>query len=138
MEFALLCNLDAPDDAGAWHVAVLCPDDEGNLVPAEVAITLASKLNSKIIVAHLSRLERLFPELMRLGGRRRGEVFLSQDEAWRLMTESGDRLRSAGFDVRVPALRRQKAVASLRLTSETDGTVVGAQQLASVSLVGGV
>ena len=97
-----------------------------------MAITLASKLNSKNIVAHLSRLERLFPELMRLGGRRRGEVFLSQDEAWRLMTESGDRLRSAGFDVRVPALRRQKAVASLRLTSETDGTVVGAQQLANV------
>ena len=129
---SLVVQLDSPDDAGAWHVAVLCPDDEGNLIPAEVAITLASKLNSKIIVAHLSRLERLFPELMRLGGRRRGEVFLSQDEAWRLMTESGDRLRSAGFDVRVPALRRQKAVASLRLTSETDETVVGAQQLANV------
>ena len=128
----LVVQLDAPDDAGAWHVAVLCPDDEGNLIPAEVAITLASKLNSRIIVAHLSRLERLFPELMRLGGRRRGEVFLAQDEAWRLMTESGDRLRSAGFDVRVPPLRRQKAVASLRLTSETDETVVGAQQLANV------
>ncbi len=128
----LVVQLDSPDDSGAWHVAVLCPDDEQNLIPAEVAITLASKLNSRIIVAHLSRLERLFPELMRLGGRRRGEVFLSQDEAWRLMTESGDRLRSAGFDVRVPAMRRQKAVASLRLTSETDETVVGAQQLANV------
>ena len=128
----LVVQLDAPDDAGAWHVAVLCEDDEGSLAPVEVAITLASKLNSRVIVAHLSRLERLFPELMRLGGRRRGEVFLSQDEAWRLMTESGDRLRSAGFDVRVPPLRRQKAVASLRLTSETDETVVGAQQLADV------
>lgn len=128
----LVVQLDAPDDAGAWHVAVLCGDDGGNLIPAEVAITLASKLNSRVIVAHLSRLERLFPELMRLGGRRRGEVFLSQDEAWRLMTESGDRLRSAGFDVRVPPLRRQKAVASLRLTSETDETVVGVQQLANV------
>ncbi|MCY3850787.1 MAG: DEAD/DEAH box helicase [Acidimicrobiaceae bacterium] len=128
----LVVQLDSPDDAGAWHVAVLCPGEEGDLMPVEVAITLASKLNSKIIVAHLSRLERLFPELMRLGGRRRGEVFLSQDEAWRLMTESGDRLRSAGFDVRVPAMRRQKAVASLRLTSEADETVVGAQQLANV------
>ncbi len=128
----LVVQLDPPDDAGAWHVAVLCRNDEGNLIPAEVAITLASKLNSKTLLAHLSRLERLFPELMRLGGRRRGEVFLSQDEAWRLMTESGDRLRSAGFEVRVPPLRRQKAVASLRLTSETNEAVVGAQQLANV------
>lgn len=128
----LVVQLDPPDDAGAWHVAVLCADDEGNLIPVEVAITLASKLNSKIIAAHLLRLERLFSELMALGGRRRGEVFLSQDEAWRLMTESGDRLRSAGFEVRVPPLKRQKAVASLRLTSETDETVVGAQQLADV------
>ncbi|MCY4456439.1 MAG: DEAD/DEAH box helicase [Acidimicrobiaceae bacterium] len=128
----LVVQLAPPDEAGAWHVAVLCPDDDGNLIPVEVAITLASKFNTKIIVAQLARLERLFPELLRLGGRRRGEVFLSQDEAWRLMTESGDLLRSAGFDVRVPALRRQKAVASLRLTSETDETVVGAQQLANV------
>lgn len=132
VEVRLVVQLDPPDDSGAWHVAVLCPNEEGNLIPAEVAITLASKLKAKVIVAHLSRLERLFPELMRLGGRRRGEVFLSQDEAWRLMTDSGDRLRSAGFEVRVPALRRSKAVASLRLTSEADETVVGAQQLANV------
>lgn len=132
IEVRLVVQLDPPDESGAWHVAVLCPNEEGNLIPAEVAITLASKLKAKVIVAHLSRLERLFPELMRLGGRRRGEVFLSQDEAWRLMTDSGDTLRSAGFEVRVPALRRSKAVASLRLTSETDEAVVGAQQLANV------
>ena len=59
-------------------------------------------------------------------------MILSQDEAWNLMTSSGDILRSAGFDVRVPDLRRQKAVASLRLTSEADETAVGAQQLADV------
>ena len=32
----------------------------------------------------------------------------------------------------MPALKRKKAVASLRLTSEADETVVGAQQLADV------
>ena len=48
------------------------------------------------------------------------------------MTSSGDALTACGFDVRVPALKRKKAVASLRLTSEADETVVGAQQLADV------
>ena len=98
----------------------------------EVAVTTGTKSRAKHTAAQLSRLERLFPELLRLGGRRRGEVVLSQDEAWKLMTESGDVLRSAGFDVRVPELRRRKATPSLRLTSEADGTVVGAQQLANV------
>ena len=56
----------------------------------------------------LARLERLFPELLRPGGRRRGEVLLSQDEAWRLMTVTGDllvrrRLRRPGAG----ALRRK-------------------------------
>jgi len=59
-------------------------------------------------------------------------VILSQDEAWNLMTEAGDTLTACGFDVRVPALKRRKAVASLRLTSEADESVVGAQQLADV------
>ena len=95
-------------------------------------MTTGSKTRAKHTAAQLARLERLFPELLRLGGRRRGEVILSQDEAWSLMTDSGDILRAAGFDVRVPALRRQKATASLRLTSEADEAIVGAQQLADV------
>ncbi len=128
----LVVQLDAPDEVGAWHVAVLAPTENGSLEPVEVAVTTGSKTRAKHTAAQLARLERLFPELLRLGGRRRGEVILSQDEAWSLMTESGDILRSAGFDVRVPALRRQKATASLRLTSEADESVVGAQQLADV------
>jgi SNF2-related domain/SNF2 Helicase protein/Helicase conserved C-terminal domain len=128
----LVVQLDAPDEVGAWHVAVLAPTESGSLEPVEVAVTTGNKTRAKHTAAQLARLERLFPELLRLGGRRRGEVILSQDEAWSLMTDSGDILRSAGFDVRVPALRRQKATASLRLTSEADESVVGAQQLADV------
>jgi len=128
----LVVQLDPPDEMGAWHVAVLAPSEEGNLEPVEVAVTTGSKTRAKQMGAQLARLERLFPELLRLGGRRRGEVILSQDEAWNLMTTSGDILRAAGFDVRVPDLRRQKATASLRLTSEADESVVGAQQLADV------
>jgi len=128
----LVVQLDPPDEMGAWHVAVLAPSEDGTLEPVEVAVTTGSKTRAKQTAAQLARLERLFPELLRLGGRRRGEVILSQDEAWSLMTTSGDVLRSAGFDVRVPHLRRRKAVASLRLTSEADESVVGAQQLADV------
>lgn len=128
----LVVQLDPPDELGAWHVAVLAPSEEGDLEPVEVAVTTGAKTRAKQTAAQLARLERLFPELLRLGGRRRGEVILSQDEAWNLMTTSGDILRAAGFDVRVPDLRRQKATASLRLTSEADESVVGAQQLADV------
>ena len=128
----LVVQLDPPDELGAWHVAVLAPSEDGDLEPVEVAVTTGSKTRAKQTAAQLARLERLFPELLRLGGRRRGEVILSQDEAWNLMTTSGDILRAAGFDVRVPDLRRQKATASLRLTSEADESVVGAQQLADV------
>ncbi len=131
-ENRLVVQLDPPDDAGAWLVAILAVSDDGNLEPVEVTLTTSSKGRANHTAAHLARLERLFPELLRLGGRRRGEVILSQDEAWQLMTTSGDTLKACGFDVRVPALKRQRAVASLRLTSEANETVVGAQQLADV------
>lgn len=132
VERSLVVQLDPPDESDAWHVRVLAYDDDGGLEPVEVVLATGSKSRSKSTGAQLARLERLFPELLRLGGRRRGEVILSQDEAWDLMTGSGDVLKTCGFEVRVPALKRKKAVASLRLTSEADETVVGAQQLADV------
>ncbi len=130
---SLVVTLDEPDDVGAWHAAVLSPNSDGNLEPVEVTMTTASDSVAKAVGRQLSRLERLFPELLRPGGRRRGEVILSQDEAWRLMTESGETLVAAGFELRVPPLSRKKPTASLRLTAgEADETVVGAQQLANV------
>ena len=128
----LVVELSPPDESNAWHVKVLAYNDNDALDPVEVAMATAAKSKAKAAAAQLARLERLFPELLRLGGRRRGEVILSQDEAWDLMTASGDTLKACGFEVRVPALKRKKAVASLRLTSEADETVVGAQQLADV------
>ena len=132
VERSLIVQLDPPDDIGAWHASVFARSEEGTLKPVEVAVTTGTKARAKQTATHLARLERLFPELLRLGGRRRGEVVLSQDEAWKLMTTCGDVLRVAGFDVRVPELRREKATASLRLTSEAEESVVGAQQLANV------
>ena len=130
--FRLVLQLDPPDDANAWYLAVLAPTPDGDLEPIESALVNASNTRRKDAKDQLTRLERLFPELLRPGGRRRGEVILSQDEAWQLMTVTGDRLTGAGFDVRVPSLSRRKRPASLRLTSEAADSVVGAQQLANV------
>ncbi len=131
-DLRLVVKLDPPDDAGAWHAAVLVPVDKGGVEPVEVTLATGSGSRAKAVRAQLSRIERIFPELLRPGGRRRGEVILAQDEAWQLMTEGGALLTAAGFDVRVPPLSRRRPSPSLRLTSEADETVVGAQQLANV------
>ena len=132
LKFSLVVQLDPPDDSNAWYLAVMAPTSDGSLEPVESALVNASNTRRKEARDQLTRLERLYPALLRPGSRRRGEVILSQDEAWQLMTEVGDTLSSAGFDVRVPALSRRKASPSLRLTSEAEESVVGAQQLANV------
>jgi len=129
---SLVLQLDPPDDANAWYLAVKAPTSDGNLEPVESALVNASNARRKESRDQLTRLERLYPELLRPGSRRRGEVILSQDEAWLLMTETGEMLSAAGFDVRVPSLSRRKATPSLRLTSEAAESLVGAQQLANV------
>ena len=129
----LTVQLSPPDDSNAWLAQVLGTASSGSLEPFEVVLAEASKDRSRLFEHQASRLERLFPALLRPGGRRRGEVLLSQDEAWQLMTEVGPVLRSAGFDVRVPPLSRKKSTPSLRLTAEeAEESVVGAQQLANV------
>lgn len=129
----LTVQLAAPDESNAWLASVLGTSAAGNLEPFEIVVAEASKDRSRLFEHQASRLERLFPALLRPGGRRRGEVMLSQDEAWELMTDVGPVLRAAGFDVRVPPLSRKKATPSLRLTAvDAEESVVGAQQLANV------
>ena len=78
-------------------------------------------------------LERLLPELQRAGALRRGQVYLSTEEAWELMTRTGESLEAAGFEVRVPSLSRRKPKPGLRLFVEPSGdTMVGARQLSNV------
>ena len=133
-KFALTVALDPPDDGDAWHCRVLGPGVDDQLEPVEVAMVNSSNTRAREMKEQLARVERLFPELSRPGGRRRGEVILSQDEAWQLMSSTGDILTAAGFDVRVPSLSRKKPTPTLRLTAdETQESVVGAQQLANVS-----
>ncbi len=129
----LVVELNEPDQSGAWHLRVLAQGDKKSLDPVEQVMVTSSSVRSKRIRDHLVRLERLYDVLLRPGSRRRGEVMLSQDEAWTFMTKVGDVMLANGYDVRVPNLSRKKATASLRLTSEEgNDPVVGAQQLANV------
>ena len=129
----LIVQLDPPDDIGAWHLSVLSEASSGELQPVERALVIASRARRQAVKHQMTRLERLFPELVRLGGRRRGEVILDTDEAWQLMTETGYVLQAVGYEVRVPALSRRRPSPALRLTSvEAQETVVGARQLADV------
>ncbi len=131
---SLVVQLDEPDDAGAWHLRVLALNPEGAREPVEVAMVSGVSTHRTDVRDQLTRLERLLPVLMRPGGKRRGEVILSQDEAWELMSVIGPALQSAGFGVRVPDLSRDRPAPSLRLTAqESGGSALGAQQLTAVS-----
>jgi len=127
----LVVQLDPPDKSNAWFLSVLGPGQDGRLVPLEVA--LVDGRSKRHLADETVRLERLLPVLNRPGGQRRGEVVLSQDEAFELMGVTGPALAAAGFDMRVPQLSRRKPRPALRLTAEpVDASVVGAHQLADV------
>ncbi|MEZ5204248.1 MAG: DEAD/DEAH box helicase [Acidimicrobiales bacterium] len=127
----LVVALDPPDSGDAWFLSVLGPGAEGTLLPIEQA--LADGKATKPLADELNRVERIFPALLRPGAMRRGQVYLSQEEAWELMTVTGPQLAAAGFELRMPALSRRKPSPALRLFTEPTGdSVVGAHQLANV------
>ena len=127
----LVVQLDPPDSSDAWFLSVLGPGAEGTLLPIELA--LADSKGTKPLAIELARLERILPVLLRPGALRRGQVYLSQAEAWELMTVTGATLEAAGYEVRVPALSRRKPTPGLRMFTEPAGdSVVGAHQLSNV------
>ena len=128
----LLVQLDAPGPGGVWLVSVTTPFNKGRMVPIDAA--LRTEHGSRLVSAEWARLGRIFPALHRSGAQRRGQVALSQDEAWQFMTVSGPALAAVGFDVRVPPMSRRRATPSLRLFAEAPaGSVVGAHQLSDVA-----
>jgi len=128
----LIVRLNQPDESDAWRLEVLANGRNGELAPIEQAIVDGGN-ERRDLEDEMARLERLLPPLMRPGGTRRGQVVLSQDEAWDLMTNTGAQLLAAGFDVRVPALSRKRPKPSLRVFADAEKTTaVGANQLADV------
>jgi hypothetical protein len=131
---ALIVRLAPPDREGVWLLSVLAAGVESNLVPVEVAMVTAGRAKRMAVEPQLARLERLYPILGRPGGQRRGEVALSTDEAWTLMSVTGPILEAAGFEVQVPPLSRRRPSPSLRMFADAvpHQTAVGAQQLCQV------
>jgi hypothetical protein len=128
----LVVQLDAPGPGGVWLLSVHAPSAKGRTVPIDTA--LRTDRGSRPVSAEWTRLGQVFPALSRSGARRRGQVALSQDEAWGFMTVDGPRLAAVGFDVRVPPLSHRRATPSLRLFAETpSASVVGAHQLSNVA-----
>jgi SNF2-related domain/SNF2 Helicase protein/Helicase conserved C-terminal domain len=128
----LVVQLDAPGLGGVWLLSVHAPSATGRAVPIETV--LRTDRGNRPVSDEWARLGRLFPLLNRSGVQRRGQVALSQDEAWEFMTAAGPALAAVGFDVRAPALSRRKATPSLRLFAETPaGSAVGAHQLSNVA-----
>ncbi|MEI7593337.1 MAG: DEAD/DEAH box helicase [Actinomycetes bacterium] len=129
----LIVQLDPPDESNAWHLSVLADGIDRHPALLDQALVTAPVAKRRQVETELERLERLLPVLGRPGGHRRGEVILSQDEAWELMADTGLQLRSAGFDVRVPLLARRRPSPKLRLEADqSTPSVVGANQLADV------
>ena len=130
----LTVQLDPPDDGDAWLLRTLAGDGRRKEEPVEAAMSRAKHNRKEAIKHELERLEGLYQPLQRGKDKRRGQVILSQDEAWDLMTSTGPILTSAGFEVRVPPMSPKKATPSLRVTSvgEQHDPAVGAQQLTAV------
>jgi hypothetical protein len=129
----LTVQLDPPDDGDAWLLRTLTDDGRRKDETVEAAMSRAKHDRKEALKRELERLEGLYEPLQRGKDTRRGQVILSQDEAWQLMADDGPMLVAAGFDVRVPPLAKRKATPSLRITSTGEQeTAVGAQQLSSV------
>ncbi len=127
----LVVQLAPPDAGGAWLLSLLGSVAKNKFVALGEAL---AEDKGGALAIELARLERVFPVLTRVSGLRRGQVVLSQAEAWDLMTVTGPMLETVGYEVRVPELSRRKLSPTLRLFSEiaVGDSVVGAHQLSNV------
>ena len=128
----LIVKLEPPAPGGVWLLSVFVLGENGALTSIDAA--LRGEAGRRTVSGEWRRLLRLMPSLERPGQTRRGQVALSQDQAWHFMSVTGPKLADIGFDVRAPELSRRKARPSLRLFAETvAGSVVGAHQLSNVA-----
>jgi hypothetical protein len=129
----LTVRLDAPESAGGWLLSVHARGVESQPVAVEQAMAAISRTKAHQVEGELRRLERLVPALRRPTSRR-GQVMLSGDEAWELMSVTGAVLVAAGFEVRLPAISRRKPTARLHLVADsvTGPSRVGINQLSHV------
>ena len=109
-------QLDPPGVGGVWLMSVHVKQAKGKTVPIDEALRAPD--GGRGALAEWTRLGRIFPALGRAGVKARGQLALSQDEAWDFLTMVGPTLATTGFDVRAPLISRRKATPSLRLFAE--------------------
>jgi superfamily II DNA or RNA helicase len=127
----LTVRLEAPVGQGVWQLSVQVRSAGGKVVPIDAALRADG---GRTVTSEWARLERAFPPLRRTDPSRRGNVVLSQDEAWEFMSSTGPMLASIGFDVHAPELAGRAARPSLHMFTEArPGSTVGVNQLSSVS-----
>ena len=81
----LVVQLDAPSAAGVWLLSVFGPARNGSgIVPIDGV--LRGEHGARAAAGEWKRLCRLLPALERASVQRRGQVAMSQDEAWTFMT----------------------------------------------------
>ncbi len=132
-EIGLTIRLDPPEADTGWLLTVQVTGVDHHPLAVEHALAVARGVRARQVEWHLRRLEQLLPALRRPSNRR-GEVVLSGDEAWELMSETGATLAAVGFDVRVPVVSRLRPAPRLRLMADPPAgpSRVGAQQLSHV------
>jgi superfamily II DNA or RNA helicase len=128
----LVVRLDEPGPQGVWIASVQASVEKGKLVAIDTALRTGD--TGRVLANEWARLERSFPALGRTSIQRRGQVVLSQAEAWEFMTDLGPALARLGFDIRAPQLSRRAARPSLHMFTEARaGSTVGAHQLSNVT-----
>ena len=135
----LIVRLDPPDRGDAWNLAVFAPGEQGSVGSDRARDRQRRLRTGATLEDEMARLERMVPALKRPGGTRRGQVILSQDEAWELMATTGPRLAAAGFDVRVPELSPHRPTPMLRVFAEASASIGrGRQPARRRPVVGGL
>ncbi|HEY3139895.1 MAG TPA: DEAD/DEAH box helicase [Acidimicrobiales bacterium] len=129
----LTVRLDPPEADGGWLLSVSTTGVGRQPQPIRRALAAANGAKAQQIEAELNRLGRLLPSLGRTS--RRGQVVLTADEAWDLMTKTGPVLVAAGFQVRVPVASTSRLAPRLRIEAaggDSGPSKVGPHQLSQV------
>jgi len=130
----LTVRLEPPERDGGWLLTVEATGVERTPMLIEPALATPSRAKAQAVEAQLKRLERLL-EPLRRPSQRRGVVIVDSDEAWELMTGTGQALVAAGFEVRIPTASIRRPSPRLQLSADAFAagpSLAGAHQLSAV------
>jgi len=126
----LVVRLDPPGSSGVWLLSVQA-HVRNTLIPIDSALRSDRNRTARV---EWVRLQRMLPMLSRPGLSSRGQVALSQEDAWDFICGIGPMLSSIGVDVRAPELSLRSPRPMLHMFTEArQASTVGINQLSNVS-----